>query len=457
MGCIHTNKNSPHYKRKVRPGFENKCLACFSYGVYARHRVNRGLNKPRHNNVWEPIPGTHDLEQFREGYDALGTYAEEISYPPGLWSDPKSNPCVPLRPVHPKQGFFDIFPQLVSGQFGESHHVLICRFLLQFDNVLDEPDKQWNHCSSLSLGIVPSYALDAKSDENKTNRRATTRKVPEHQTGKKGNSPPGLEDGSKAIGEVTEDETARKVRLLYEIEDLLSWYQRPGQHARPVSPNITERNAISMAPPSLLNRKELRETDSKKNVTSVISAAFRSTNHGAPLETLSVKWPAYVGISTHLFKYIHASLGLVTWYPGPPYTSFPERWSNYKDLISPAHTAKHWLNRYFRLTKQFGMVESSAEKSIDDTFHKYKAMPKNGEIDRMAVIYIRRTLETGSSVGRIMELKDDPILKHVLDSISQANKLCDQIRRAARRPVTEDDEMPPTRFSHVMVRLLYYP
>lgn len=138
--------------------------------------------------------------------------------------------------------------------------------------------------------------------------------------------------GGRGTEEVREDKTERKQRLLYEIEYLLSWYRRPGQQAS----------------------KEHGVTTGKKNVTSVISAAFRSASCGAPpLETLRLKWPTYMGTSTHLFQYVYASLELVTQYP---YTSFPERWSNYKDLVSPAHTAKYWLNRYLRLTEQFVII-----------------------------------------------------------------------------------------------------
>lgn len=422
MACIHTDKKSLHYKRKVRKDFEDKCFTCFSYGVYARHRENQGLIKPPHDTVREPIPGIHDQEQFKEGYEALGAYAEQISYPPGLWPDPNSNPCVPLRPVDPDKEFFDIFPKLESGQFGESHHVLMCRFLLQFDNILDQSDLVWSHCRGLSFAIEPRYAFKTTADENKT--------VTGHQAGKKQNLPRQGKDARGATEEVREDKIERKQRLLCEIEDLLSWYRRPGQRAS----------------------KEHGDTTGKKNVTSVISAAFRSASYGAPLEALEVKWPTYMGRSTHLFQYIRASLRLVTWYP---HTSFPERWSKYKDLISPSHTAKYWLNRYFRLTEQFGSVELNDKKYIGDTPHKYKAMPKCDEIKRLAVVHIRRTLETGSSVGRTMEIKEDPILKHVLDSISQANKLCDQIHHTDPRPITEDDEILPTSFSHVVVRLFH--
>lgn len=96
--------------------------------------------------------------------------------------------------------------------------------------------------------------------------------------------------GGGGTEEVCEDKTERKQRLLYELEYLLSWYRRPGQQAS----------------------KEHGDTTGKKNVTSVISAAFRSASCGAPLKTWRLKWPTYMGTSTHLFQYVHASLKLVT-------------------------------------------------------------------------------------------------------------------------------------------------
>lgn len=35
-------------------------------------------------------------------------------------------------------------PELESGHSGEAHHVLICWFLLQFDNIWDQSGLQWS-------------------------------------------------------------------------------------------------------------------------------------------------------------------------------------------------------------------------------------------------------------------------------------------------------------------------
>ncbi|KAG6361610.1 hypothetical protein INS49_009837 [Diaporthe citri] len=165
-----------------------------------------------------------------------------------------------------------------------------------------------------------------------------------------------------------------------QMQELFKWYQPELPHPPP-------------AP-----KRGNASRQGQKNSTVFISAAFRAANRhplGQP----------------KLFRAIRASLGLRVLGNFQPWESNLLRDTTY---LNPSYVAKFWLNRYFRLSQQFGESNPKIEEK-----HAYKGMPKADEVKRMAVIHVRRTPKT--KVGRVM---NDEFLKHVLDSIVQANTLC---------------------------------
>jgi hypothetical protein len=113
--------------------------------------------------------------------------------------------------------------------------------------------------------------------------------------------------------------------------------------------------------------------------------------------------------------------------------------------LQPMYAAKYWLNRYFRLTQQFGPNNRvHIPLHICDRPHSYLGMPKIYEVGRLAVIHVRRTVESGSEIGRVMD-EDNRTLIHIVKSIAEANRLCGLFPKNAN--------LRPIRFTHLVVCL----
>lgn len=199
-----------------------------------------------------------------------------------------------------------------------------------------------------------------------------------------------------------------KQRWMKEIKDLLHWYK---------SSDASQ-------------GQRLGGPVAKSNATSVIASAFRAANaynkNKAP------------GNKLDLSLLIRKSLQLQMEKDTNPWNCTLARDTRY---LCPAYDAKYWLNRYFRLTRQFGKVEAKQE-----SHHIYNGMPKQEDVGLVAVIHIRRT-PVGSKVRREMDSEN---LVHVLESIQHAN------RRYADATVEAPTlEHPPQRFTHVIVRLAW--
>lgn len=163
-----------------------------------------------------------------------------------------------------------------------------------------------------------------------------------------------------------------------EIEDLFHWYQIP------------------LVDPG----EDMDAPDSKGQATRVIAAAFRAANSAA---TDPKTWQQQLGQHT-LFQHITDCLDLFA----PPVAGLQRSLQMPIRYFQPSYAAKYWLNRYFRLTGQFG-------KKDDRGF----GMVKSSDVGRLAVIHVRRS--AASLIGRLM---DNANLKYVAQSIAAANKAC---------------------------------
>lgn len=248
-------------------------------------------------------------------------------------------------------------------QFGEAFHALICRLLL------DRTEKQ---------------------DRNDFQLHITYK------------DPAGDED---------------KIEWIKDFEALFAWYPI---HPQSYNPNPEE------------------EATSKEIATRIIAAAFRVPENKKPNNEF-------------VFDIIRRSLGMMvhrksdirtSQYDGPQNKrteskaiktesegeeSFDERNTERERrkenpktdarYWSPAYAAKFWLNRYFRLTEQFIKTRSKIDYDIRP---EYTGMPKLYKVGLVAVIHVRRTPDSGSKIGRIM---DHGNLMRVIDSIREVNKL----------------------------------
>ncbi|KAK7736323.1 hypothetical protein SLS63_003300 [Diaporthe eres] len=195
------------------------------------------------------------------------------------------------------------------------------------------------------------------------------------------------------------------------IEDLFNWYQIP----------LVEDGHHSVG------------SDSKAKATRVIAAAFRAANE-ADIDEGQGMWPNQLGQHA-LFEHIRDGLGaLVPTKESLKSIGMPTRY------FQLSYAAKYWLNRYFRLTKQFG------EKK-----NRGFGMVKSSDVGRLAVIHVR--LKTKSLIGRVM---DDVNLGYVAKSIARANKSCYKpckpndpgANQSSRKLNHRYDTLP---FTHVML------
>lgn len=170
------------------------------------------------------------------------------------------------------------------------------------------------------------------------------------------------------------------------IEDLFHWYQlSPVEGKAPLG-------AVS-----------------KGEATRVIAAAFRAANE-AKTDDGPGMGPIQLGQHA-LFQHIRDCLG-----PLDPKTSDLKNPQVPNRYFQPSYAAKYWLNRYFRLTGQFGRKGG-----------RLSDMVKSNSVGRLAVIHVRRSAK--SLIGREM---DDVNLKHVAVSIAAANKLCRESNKLYR-------------------------
>jgi hypothetical protein len=139
----------------------------------------------------------------------------------------------------------------------------------------------------------------------------------------------------------------------------------------------------------------------KHETTRLVAAAFRG---------------AGAGDQERVFKYIRKSLDCLA--PRKPAVI------NSK-YYSASYAAKYWLNRYFRLTEQ------SSQKQ------KLLALPKKGDVGRLAVIHLRRNPAT--PLGRIMDMTN---LFQCLRAIVAANDLC---------ATSATERIRATAFSHTIL------
>jgi hypothetical protein len=197
----------------------------------------------------------------------------------------------------------------------------------------------------------------------------------------------------------------RKQESIQKLKDLLKWYQ--------INPS-SQRQLPSI---------------SKGNATRIIAAAFRAADDQT--YNKDGAHPDQAG----LYHLIRTSLGLqlANHFKLPESELAPEI-----TYLCPAYAAKYWLNRYFRLTKQFG--KSKAQKQGG---HVYNCMPKRDDVEMVAVIHVRCTPPSGSQVKRVMDPNN---LNHVLDSVKEANSLCLSAEREENRA-----KHLPRRFTHVLV------
>ena len=179
---------------------------------------------------------------------------------------------------------------------------------------------------------------------------------------------------------------------------------------------------------------------SKATSTQFIAAAFRT-----PEDTKRKNAFVFALIRNSLGMRVDAESDSMT---GQQHELGPQRKTEEqnKNYLKPAYAAKYWLNRYFRLTKQFrclDLTKQTTELISKDREPSYTGLPKLNQVNLVAVIHIRRTPESGSKVGRVM---DDDNLTRVLDSIRQVNKLRSQRLRDER-----DDGSCYRYFTHVIV------
>lgn len=195
------------------------------------------------------------------------------------------------------------------------------------------------------------------------------------------------------------------------IGDLFQWYQIP----------LVEGGHHSVG------------SNSKAKATRVIAAAFRAANE-ADIHTGQGMWANQLGQHA-LFEHIRDGLGaLVPTKESLKSIGMPTRY------FQPSYAAKYWLNRYFRLTKQFGEKENRGF-----------GMVKSSDVGRLAVIHVRRKAK--SLIGRVM---DDVNLEYVAQSIAAANKACYKpcepndpgANQASRKPNHRYHTLP---FTHVML------
>lgn len=165
-----------------------------------------------------------------------------------------------------------------------------------------------------------------------------------------------------------------------ELIDLFRWYQIP----------LIEDGRASVA------------YVSKSEATRVIAAAFRASNESMKASKGGlIDTSPGTQLSQHaLFEHIRDCLG-----PVGPTTTNPQNLQVPTRYFQPCYAAKYWLNRYFRLTRQFDDESRSAH--LEDS------------VSRMAVVHVRRSAL--SLVGRIM---DNETLEYVMRSIEAANMLC---------------------------------
>lgn len=204
------------------------------------------------------------------------------------------------------------------------------------------------------------------------------------------------------------------------IEDLFHWYEIP----------LVEHGQGSVG------------LDSKAEATRVIAAAFRAANEADIHEVQILSGPRHgqrlVGpqLGQHAqFQHIRDSLGaLVPTEENLKSIGTPTRY------FQPSYAAKYWLNRYFRLTKQFG-------KKLG----RGPGMVKSNDVGRLAVIHVRRTAK--SLVGRVM---DDTNLEYVAQSIAEANKACYKPCKPNDQGANQSSRTPNGRyhalpFTHIML------
>lgn len=225
-----------------------------------------------------------------------------------------------------------------------------------------------------------------------------------------------------------------------EIRDLFSWYRIP---------LLKDEDA---------SKKHKATSVSKKQATEIIAAAFRASNDESEIsKRLKGRKLGHHALFDHIRDSLNPLEPHLQKNPGnhrsfftwilPSSHSLPQSPSFIPSsrYFQPSYTAKYWLNRYFRLTGQF-------DTSTPQTDRK-SGMIKPGLDRKLAVIHIRR--HAASNVGRLM---DDQNLKHVVHSISEANKLCRMSSNRVFRSSNSESGNPESgshyatmAFSHVIL------
>nr|XP_036588173.1 uncharacterized protein CTRU02_02185 [Colletotrichum truncatum]KAF6799314.1 hypothetical protein CTRU02_02185 [Colletotrichum truncatum] len=286
---------------------------------------------------------------------------------------------------------------LKGGQFGEAYHVLLLRILLGF-----------NSDSSVKLHV--NFDFNAANAEG------------------------------------TEEDKERNKKSLQEIKSLFNWYDRPRE-------NSTRKDKPEV---------KAAGDDAKSLGTRIIAAAFRASNDKGCYKrhnyTFDTQAGTYIPDQGGISYLIRRSLDLVEReYSARSFDNHEIAPSNIR-YFQPSYAAKYWLNRYFRLTKQFKDKHEYEEKksrkkkkddrdpkdekavhlkntrddknAVDpddsDWPHDSMGMPKLATIDNLAVVHVRNSVPRNSEVGRLMDRKN-------LD-------LC-----------PTEEKLPPRRFSHVML------
>lgn len=218
-----------------------------------------------------------------------------------------------------------------------------------------------------------------------------------------------------------------------EIGGLFSWYQIPlSGDGRASSARQGEATLVG-----------------RRQATRVIAAAFKASNEKAPIVSLLLN-PLVPQLGQNsLFHHIKDSLD-----PLEPHTTKTR--NGHESIFTselpspryfqPSYAAKYWLNRYFRLTGQFG----TSTPRPDRPTHQYSGMIKPESVGRLAVIHVRPS--ASSDVGRLMDRVN---LEYVAQSISEANRACRTSSKVDSKDQPKTLEANPRfatmAFSHVVL------